>query len=110
MSILSAATVAARGGQTSEAPADKPVDLEAIDKAMFLAELKRRWAEGEMDTGDVPFIVEEIETAELDDPEALSQACDWWKRGDPREALHYLEYALGRDFSGLGDLRPEQLR
>lgn len=44
------------------------------------------------------------------DEDALDEATARWRRGERREALHYLEQALGRDFSGLGDLRPEDLR
>lgn len=46
----------------------------------------------------------------IEDVDALAEAGHRWRRGDRREALHHLELALGREFCGLGDLRPEDLR
>ena len=46
----------------------------------------------------------------IEDVAALDEAAVRWRRGDKREALHHLEYALGREFTGLSDLRPEDLR
>lgn len=40
----------------------------------------------------------------------LDEAAARWSRGERKEALHWLELALGREFDGLGDLTPEQLR
>lgn len=50
------------------------------------------------------------ETGPIEDTEALDEAAIRWRRGERREALHHLEIALGRDFSGLGDLQPEHLK
>lgn len=46
----------------------------------------------------------------IEDTDALLEASHRWRRGERREALHHLELALGRDFDGLGDLRPEDLQ
>lgn len=45
----------------------------------------------------------------IEDRDALDEAVARWRRGEKREALHHLENALGRDFAGLGDLKPEDL-
>jgi hypothetical protein len=44
------------------------------------------------------------------DTACLDEAVCRWKRGERKEALHWLERALGRDFGGLGELAPEHLR
>lgn len=45
----------------------------------------------------------------IEDRDALDEAVARWRRGEKREALHHLENAPGRDFAGLGDLKPEGL-
>lgn len=43
--------------------------------------------------------------------DALTEAIFRWRRGERKEALHYLENAFtGREFDGLGELTPEQVR
>jgi len=113
MTVMSAASAATK---PAPAPAGAHPDLVRFENAELIEELNRRigvgkieqqelieeWADGdpEVDADDGP---------EVDYPPALVDAADWWQRGDRREALHYLEIALGRDFSGLGDLKPEDL-
>lgn len=106
MTVLSAASVSsgrkiAAGGRT--------VLLSEVADEALIDEITRRVKRGKFD-GD---LLEKLEVEAgqgvegLDD---LESASDWWRRGDKREALHYLELALGRDFDGLGDLKPEDLR
>jgi hypothetical protein len=105
MTVLSAATVAtkrpiAAGGRT--------VIMSEIGDEALVTEIVRRVKNG-------AFSEELLEKLEIEagrgveDLDDLQDASDWWRRGDRREALHYLELALGRDFLGLGDLRPEDL-
>lgn len=45
------------------------------------------------------------------DGDALTEAIFRWRRGERKEALHYLETAFtGHEFSGLGDLKAEHIR
>jgi len=45
------------------------------------------------------------------DADALTEAIFRWRRGERKEALHYIENAFtGREFDGLGGLKPEQIR
>lgn len=122
MSILSAATMAAR--RTSrKAPEDQareaatvsealPDDLAAVDDAKLIAEIIGRNESEALDEDSVEKLIEapSPDGYEFDDHAAIESAADWWRRGDRREALHYLEIALGSDFHGLGDLKPEDLR
>ena len=41
------------------------------------------------------------------DVDALTEAIFRWRRGERKEALHYIENAFtGRELDGLGDLKP----
>ncbi len=44
--------------------------------------------------------------SKVEDLDAYAEAVARWQRGDVGEALHHLELALGRDFLGLGELKP----
>lgn len=103
MTALSAASMAAQAaGRLQQSPPPRSVD--GFTDGDLIDEVTRRWAELEND------VASDLVAKVIDDVGALEEAADWWRRGDRREALHYLEIALGRDFDGLGDLRPEDLR
>jgi hypothetical protein len=104
MTAISAASAAARA-------ASAPSPLAQIGNQELLKECKARLADGRLDAEDLDEISAFIETEapEVDSPDDLITAAAWWGRGDKREALHFLEYALGRDFMGIGELRPEDL-
>jgi len=97
---------------SAETRYDLSVD-QALDKASA-EQLRRAIARrAEIRAGGIDdfgeFIEPDGDTA-VEDTESLDEARARWRRGDRREALHYLELALGRDFDGLGDLKPEDLR
>ncbi len=106
MTVLSAASSAtkrpiAAGGRT--------VMIAEIADEALVAEIVRRAKRGKFNEALLEKL--EIEAGQgVEDLDDLQNASDWWRRGDKREALHHLELALGRDFIGLGDLRPEDLR
>lgn len=103
----------APGGETKPAVT---ADLASFDNEALVVELVHRLNSGEVALSELEdllpdpeppdFVVEDI----VEDLNAFDEAKARWQRGDKREALVQLSYALGRDFSGLGDLRPEDLR
>lgn len=104
MSILSAATLA-RTERMKKPDASLSPLLANCSNSDLLLEVGRRIGSHALELAQV------IDAAGYDEVDvlALADARDWWRRGDKREALHYLDIALGREFSGLADLKPEDL-
>jgi len=113
MTVMSAATAASKKAVSQTAAAEPTVDIATFENEPFIKELKRRLVESEIDPDrfdpELEELLEQRGGEGVESPDDLATAADWWRRGDKREALHFLEYALGRDFSGLGDLKPEDL-
>lgn len=110
---LSAASVEAARGAVVPPPSRKSKAMKFSDLASedLIEELSRRYKEGEIDEADfegtaLAGMGDEVIESLHDFEEALA----WWRRGDKKEALHYLENALGSDFRGLGEMKPEDLR
>lgn len=82
--------------------------LESASNDRLLKEVARRYAQDEIEDEALAFLRDddfgEIEANDL------TEAAARWSRGDVRETLRFLERALGRDFLGLGEIKPEQLR
>lgn len=100
----------------SAAPTEQSIkrDLAKVKTQLLIDELVHRLNENEVTYEDLedlaPEVVNPDEVIEaVEDYGALEEARARWKRGDRREALVQLGYALGRDFMDLGDLRPEHL-
>jgi hypothetical protein len=96
------------------ASAKTKIDVELLSDEDLIAEVHERMAAGliaddefcEHDNNET----EEAAEPEVESPEDMIEAACRWQRGERKEALHYLEYALGRDFLGLGDMKPEDIR
>lgn len=105
MTALSAASVATKRPVASDG---HTVMIGQLGDETLVAEIARRVKRGTFDEDMLERL--EIEAGKgVENLDDLQSAADWWRRGDRREALHFLELALGRDFDGLGDLRPEDL-
>lgn len=87
----------ARDASAVAPPKSQGSDLTDRD---LLREFKARFNRGAFDHDDLSF-ARDFEPAEIEDSNAFDEARHRWQRGDKREALHYLEIALGRDFYGL---------
>lgn len=84
--------------------------LKGADAEQLRRELRRRAVAAALAPDGQGEFIEPSTDQLVDDPEAYANAINYWNRGNRREALHHLELALGRDFIGLGDLRPEDLK
>ena len=92
--------------QAAAAPASK---LSEFSNRELMGEVRLRYAEGKID--DERFqVLDFYEDDGIEDGNARVAAVHRWKRGERRETLHQLELALGRDFIGLGEIKPEDLR
>ena len=93
------------------------IDLLHVPMEMLAAEVRRRINNGAWSAYAGDSVKQGLYGSEQWDDEVRDAAHDqgvltalaYWRRGDKREALHQLENALGRDWIGLGDLKPEDL-
>jgi hypothetical protein len=92
--------------EAAAAPAD---ETGAMSNRALMAEVRRRYARGEIRDNRFDFL-HSYDFEGIEDAHALTEAVHRWQRREYRETLYQLERALGRDFMGLGDMKPEDLR
>lgn len=97
---------------STETKARPPVEvvLDVASAYQLREAIRRRAVKNAHYDAEMGGFIDPDTDSKVEDIAALDEAVARWRRGDRREALHYLELALGRDFIGLGDLRPEDLR